>query len=1142
MKKPLKISVITLVSLVGLALVLIIAVVCTIQIALKPEQGNKLLDKYLPQFVNVEAQYDSINLDIVKSWPYVNLNIDGLLIKTLAFGDPDTLLYVSSLGAKANAGGFITSGDIAVPYLRLNGVYVKAQKKDSVYSWDVVAPSDEPEDTTALSLPRIIADTLQIEPVRLVFRDMDSHFMADAKGLGINAYSTEILPEHIKTFLEMGIDSTVYADTTINRICNVNNFKLTLNAFRNDTITNLFLFNAKSDDICLRDSTFNIERTSLDVYASAYADSAFKKYKIDTVGVKIDETSLYVKGVVAPEFSDTLAVGFENLLVSLDCPSLWRLKSFVPSKYSKTVDKLVFDGAVNVNAKANGLYKGSKLPVVEADINVSKLNGGFKKYSQRITCIDLKANGRYNQNVKDSTFVNIDKFFVDAEKNSVNLSGYACYKGGKEYVDLSLLSKLNLKVINEFYKFDPKQKMAGTLDIDVSGNCFIDDILKKNLYKLFTKTVITGDNIGVLIPSQKLGVYVDSLRFTLNTNTSNAYGGIQKRTFTAADTARLKSMSKMFEGRLSNKAKVARVGMNDTVLLNSRLSFSSLNVWYQKRIKAKSERFSISLSADDIEPKKVPMLRASVNFGGLDITADDSLKFTGKRMMASVNMGKNASRPNVPAVSLRVSLDSILACSPGACAVLDRTSMNVSISPRMRLGIRRGMTASQRDSAIATSKEKIMDLPALLMLADTLSKSEDAMDLYLKRFSNGATLTSKRLKLMDADFPLRTSVSNLDLEMNDDTIRLNNVKPRIGRSSVTLNGTVTNFRNYLLRNRMLKANFSLHSKRIDLNQLMRAMNEYDKRQQEKGLGAGEEMEKNVQMAVDSNDSEIEASSDSVDIQGIVVIPKNIDFRFNAEIDTLKFSKMNLSDFKGFVTIRNSRLRIKELSTSTEVGKAKMNVMYACAVPDSANAMVALSMDSVQVGDIVTYMPELDSIMPMLRSFSGSVEADASAQVTLDPNFNIVLPSVNAALRLRGDSLVLLDGETFTQIAKLLMFNKKTQNRIDSVSVEVIVKNNEVQIYPFMVGMDKYRLGVGGTQNLDMSFNYHIVVLKPTILSAIGLDVYGKDYDNIKFKLTSPKFKGFDVSIGSGGNLIKTSNVDIRQLMYDTMLDAILKEE
>ena len=104
-----------------------------------------------------------------------------------------------------------------------------------------------------------------------------------------------------------------------------------------------------------------------------------------------------------------------------------------------------------------------------------------------------------------------------------------------------------------------------------------------------------------------------------------------------------------------------------------------------------------------------------------------------------------------------------------------------------------------------------------------------------------------------------------------------------------------------------------------------------------------------------------------------------------------------------------------------------------------------------------------------------------------------------------------------------MFSKKTQNVIDSLSVEVIVKNNEVEIFPFMLSLDKYRVGVGGKQNLDGSFNYHISVFKPLVL---GLDVYGADFNNIDFKLVKPRYQSASSRIGKGGSLIRQQDANV----------------
>ena len=42
--------------------------------------------------------------------------------------------------------------------------------------------------------------------------------------------------------------------------------------------------------------------------------------------------------------------------------------------------------------------------------------------------------------------------------------------------------------------------------------------------------------------------------------------------------------------------------------------------------------------------------------------------------------------------------------------------------------------------------------------------------------------------------------------------------------------------------------------------------------------------------------------------------------------------------------------------------------------------------------------------------------------------------------IKGDSLVLMDGETFAEISKMLMFKNKKKNVFDSISVNVVVND------------------------------------------------------------------------------------------------------
>jgi hypothetical protein len=160
---------------------------------------------------------------------------------------------------------------------------------------------------------------------------------------------------------------------------------------------------------------------------------------------------------------------------------------------------------------------------------------------------------------------------------------------------------------------------------------------------------------------------------------------------------------------------------------------------------------------------------------------------------------------------------------------------------------------------------------------------------------------------------------------------------------------------------------------------------------------------------------------------------------------------------------------------------------------------------VDITNLVNTVPEVDTLVPMLRSFQGVVTLDVTAKTKLDSIYDVVMPSLSAATAIHGNDLVLMDGETFAEVAKLLMFKKKTKNLIDNMSVELILQDNQMQVLPFMLEMDKYRVAVGGENTLDMLFNYHISVLKSPLPFKLGVNVSGT-MDDMKVKLGKARYK------------------------------------
>lgn len=86
-------------------------------------------------------------------------------------------------------------------------------------------------------------------------------------------------------------------------------------------------------------------------------------------------------------------------------------------------------------------------------------------------------------------------------------------------------------------------------------------------------------------------------------------------------------------------------------------------------------------------------------------------------------------------------------------------------------------------------------------------------------------------------------------------------------------------------------------------------------------------------------------------------------------------------------------------------------------------------------------------MPLLSDISGIIQADIAATTAIDSQMNLDIPSLKAAVKISGDSLVLVNPETFKKIGKWLLFKHKERNVIDHMNVEMIVNNSQLELFP-----------------------------------------------------------------------------------------------
>jgi len=328
--------------------------------------------------------------------------------------------------------------------------------------------------------------------------------------------------------------------------------------------------------------------------------------------------------------------------------------------------------------------------------------------------------------------------------------------------------------------------------------------------------------------------------------------------------------------------------------------------------------------------------------------------------------------------------------------------------------------------------------------------------------------------------PETIQIPILSFISQNETYEITKSKIILGKSDFSLVGTLWNVEPFLKNEGVLKGDFSFKSNLTDINRLMELT------------------------SADVGSEEVNTTPVPRAEGDPFLVPLNMDLVLKTQIDQALFNNSIIKNINGGVVIKEGKLILDDLKVELPGSKVIITALYRTPRKNHLFIGVDYHMLDVEIEELLTIIPDLDTIMPMLKSFKGKGEFHFVAETYMFSNYDLKRSTIRGAAAIAGQNLVLMDGETFTEISKKLMFSKKTQNRVDSLAAEFTLYKNEIDVYPFSLKMDKYRAVISGKHNLDMSFIYHISLVESPVLVKIGVDVSGT-MDDLKIRPVVPRY-------------------------------------
>ena len=991
MKKALKITGITLASLVGLVLV-----VAGIAVAMITSSGRltKMVKKYAPQFVNCEMQLGKADLTLFKTFPNVGIEIDNVaLINPMAGSPSDTLANIDNLIVVVDAKKLRKENAIVVRRCILEDAFVNLYTdEEGQNNFDVFNTSKD--DTTSTTFDYLV----DIEEVKLVnsnllYTDARTQLKGSAKGLDLD------LKGQMKD-KDINADLVLLADDLSLKLKNMD---LTLQSVNLDFDGDIGQYDQIDGTLKLRTPNANLslgepylENDNLNLTLPVSFSIEQLAGHLNQAQIGLNDYLILLDGGAAVAKNGDVTLDFDlntNTLIVED------VLTYLPQDLQQTLSNVKYAGKLNIKeAKVQGSVTDSLLPLITAKITSDDLTVDVPDLPYPFKVVELDGLLSLDLNQKEGQ-VEVNSLNAKFNRSDLKISGLVDDLLG----DIGLKLKVNGDVpMTDVKGFLPKNlKLNGRTNLDMTTNFTVEQLLK-------------------------------SLK-DYNLNRLSAKANLKVRDF-VFDMDTLHASSPLLNVGLTLPASAKEKGRKGAFVS---LASSTLNAKAGKDIVADLQQPDIKLSADSFKGGMEKMLLdAVINCSHLDLVYD------------TINAHINA-----PAITFVTTPDK------NAKRLKARVTLNgKDINAKMGESYALNSNMLKVDASVDENKNK----------TDFLNHWNPAADFVLSNAMMQVAGLGEDIK-----------ISNIDFLFNSNELDFKKSTFRIGQSDMSLQGSVIGIKEWIEDHKnLMKGEMQLTSNYVDINEILDLTS---------GLGRSEETSKG------------EGQEDDP-----FMVPEGIDFSFILNTKKALYDNFDLNNLNGTMTVKDGTLILREIGFTNKAAEMQLTAMYQS--PRKNNLFLAMDFHllRVQINDLLTMIPYIDTLVPMLKTFDGQAEFHIGAETNLKSNYEPKISTLRAAADIEGKNLTVNDKFTFTKITDMLDVSTNGLYRVDSLDVQLTAFKDEIDLWPSQIAIGKYKVTVDGRMTLDKNGEYHLSVTQSPLPVRMGLKISGP-FNKLEYKLEDCKY-------------------------------------
>jgi AsmA protein len=333
------------------------------------------------------------------------------------------------------------------------------------------------------------------------------------------------------------------------------------------------------------------------------------------------------------------------------------------------------------------------------------------------------------------------------------------------------------------------------------------------------------------------------------------------------------------------------------------------------------------------------------------------------------------------------------------------------------------------------------------------SKLQNSGTLYLRDIATTSTYLPKPFVIKEGKF-----------SFYQDQMQFQDFKAMYGQSDFLINGQLRNVIDFVLSTTgVLKGDFVLSSRFLNADEFL--------------------SEKQGDIST--------ATSPKVIEKGVIVLPKNMDLQFKAQLEELEFQDLKVNGLQGKLALKNGQLQLRDAVAEIIGCQVKMQADYADETLSRAAFDLKLKATDFDVQRAYKEVKLFREMVTAAESAQGIIGLDYAIQGKLNDQMMPIFPSLKGGGVLSVNKVKMKGFKLMNVVSRSTGKDKLKDPDLSKVDIKTKINNNIITIERFKFKVAGFRPRIEGTTSFDGRLNLKMRLgLPPLGIIGIPLKITG----------------------------------------------------